>query len=129
MDDSDVDVIVADATLFDRLWGLLLEWRYPWHLRRWSEAEGEWGLRLAENFMAGHCVPQDIRRIPVGAERHRRELRMIAHNWFSAFKSTSTRPELGFRDYKGRLYRSWTFATKYHVSGLELLLRKAEEME
>jgi hypothetical protein len=118
---SDVDVIVADEALFDRLWGLLLRWRYPWHLRRWSDPEREWGTRLLENFILGQCEPHRIRFARLGSTRHRRELLAFADQWFSAFKSTSRYTELAGRDFKGRLYRSWQFATMYHAFGLRHL--------
>lgn len=118
---SDVDVIVADEALFDRLWNLLLRWRYPWHMRDWSDGEREWGTRHLENFIAGHCEPHRIRFARLGFPRYRRQLLDFSNQWFSAFKSTSRHPELAGRDFKGRLYRSWRFATKYHAYGLRLL--------
>lgn len=122
-DTSDVDVIVVDEILFDHLWELLLKWRYPWHMRHWSDAEKEWGTRHLENFIAGHCEPHRIRFAPLGSQRYRKQLLEFSDAWFSAFKSTSRHQQLASRDFKGRLYRSWDFATKYHVYGLYHLSR------
>ena len=121
---SDVDVIVADEPLFDRLWDLMLKWRYPWHMQHWSRAEQAWGTQHLENFIAGHCMPHLIRKARIGFPPYRRQLLDFSHTWFSVFKGAGRYPELADRDFKGRLYRTWAFATKYHTYGLRMLSRQ-----
>jgi hypothetical protein len=121
---SDVDVIVTNETLFDQLWDLMLKWRYPWHMQYWSTAEQAWGTRHLENFIAGHSMPHLIRKARIGSPRHRRQLMDFSHKWFSVFKNTGRYSELAGRDFKGRLYRTWPFATRYHTYGLRRLSRQ-----
>jgi hypothetical protein len=121
LDTSDIDILIADEKLFDQFWQLMLKWRYPWHMKHWSEAERAWGTRHLENFIAGYSEPHGIRFARLGFRRYRTQLLDFSHRWFSAFKSTGNYPELAGREFKGRLYRSWTFATKYHAYGLRLL--------
>ena len=120
-EDSDVDVIVADEALFDKLWGLLLSWRYPWHTRNWPPGERDWALFYLENFMAGHWAPHQLGRPKTGVAEYRRLLLQFRDRWFTAFKSTSRYPALAAREFKGRLYRNWEFAKRYHAYGLMLL--------
>lgn len=124
LDTSDIDILVADETLFDRLWELMLKWRYPWHMKHWSEAERAWGTRHLENFIAGHADPHLIRFARLGFRRSRTQLLSFSYSWFSAFKSAAEYPELAGREFKGRLYRSWSFATRYQAYGLRLLSQK-----
>lgn len=120
-DDSDVDVIVTDEAFFDRIWKQLLSWRYPWHLRNWPEGDRTWGNQYLENFLAGHCDPARIRASGFGDGSARRALRDASAKWFNAFKAIGQLPDLNGRDFKGRLYRSWDFATRYHAYGLSVI--------
>jgi len=124
LETSDIDVLIADEKLFDQFWQLMLQWRYPWHMKYWSDAEREWGTRHLENFIAGYSDPHAIRFARLGFNRYRTQLLQFSHTWFSVFKSTGRYPELAGREFKGRLYRSWSFATKYHAYGLRTLSQK-----
>jgi hypothetical protein len=123
-DTSDVDVLVADEGLFDRLWDLMLKWRYPWHMKHWSEAEQAWGMRHLENFIAGYSEPTTIAKARLGFPRYRRQLLAFSYAWFSAFKTAGSHSELAAFEFKGRLYRTWRFATRYHTYGLRRLSRR-----
>jgi hypothetical protein len=125
LETSDVDVVVANERLFDELWALLLDWQYPWHLRKWPQGEQGWGLEWLEGFIAGWCQPTNILFGGVVRPRSYPPIRDFSRRWFDAFKSTATHPELAGRDFQGRLYRSWEHAIRYQVSGLNEVLRQA----
>lgn len=124
LETSDIDILIADEKLFDRFWQLMLKWRYPWHMKHWPDAERAWGVRHLENFIAGYSDPHGIRFARLGFRRYRTQLLDFSYRWFSAFKAAGNYPELAGREFKGRLYRSWSFATKYHAYGLRLLSQK-----
>jgi hypothetical protein len=131
-DTSDIDVIIADARLFDRIWEMLLRWRYPWRLAEWPPAEHDWVTGHLESVFAGYFLPDKLTlgglkprrakgRSNKRLRRHRDAVLKVRNDWFAAFKTTSRYPELGGREFKGRLYRSWAFATTYHMYGLQQL--------
>jgi hypothetical protein len=135
-DTSDIDVIIADEKLFDRIWEMLLRWRYPWRLAEWPKAEHEWVTGHLESVFAGYFLPHNLTlgglkprrsrgRANRSMEYHRDAVLQLRHDWFTAFKTTSRYPELGHREFKGRLYRSWAFATTYHIHGLQKLALSA----
>ena len=81
LDTSDIDILIADEKkLFDRFWQLMLKWRYPWHMKHWSEAEREWGTRHLENFIAGYSDPHGIRFARLGFRRYRTQLLDFSHS-------------------------------------------------
>ncbi len=122
-DDSDVDIIVADETLFDSVWRMLLLWKHPWHMQYWTPALREWGTRRLEDFLAGHVKVNEL--VLTGGQRlYRDELREFKDLWFRTFKGAGQyRADLAGFEFKGRLYRSWAFATIYHAEGLKRLTR------
>jgi len=123
-DSSDVDVVIVDLGLFDELWNVLLDWRYPWHLRKWPEREREWGLGWLERFVCGWCDPIDIMFGGIVAPRSYPPIRDFSRRWFDAFKSLATHPDLAGRDFVGRLYRSWDHALRYQSNGLNQVLKR-----
>ena len=116
---SDIDVIVIDHGRFEEIWKVLLDWRYPWHLRKWASIEKIWGIERLEQFICGWCMPSEIKYHGLASPRLLRPLRELSANWFDSFKSLSRFPPLASRNVNSRLYRSWDHAMRYHVWSLE----------
>jgi hypothetical protein len=123
-DYSDVDVVVVDTTKFEAIWTLLLDWRYPWHLRKWPELERQWGLARLENLICGWCIPDEIRAPGLSPTSLPPPLRAIAQHWFDSFKSLGQHPTLASRAFNARLYLSWEFVQRYHVWSLKVVQQK-----
>jgi hypothetical protein len=120
---SDVDVVVVDSRWFDTIWDLLLDWRYPWHLRKWPPRDHEWAVARLEDFICGSCTPHRIRYRGLKGDHLIEPLRDISNKWFDTLKSLGNQPGLRGREYNGRLYRTWDHAIRYHVYGLREILR------
>ena len=120
---SDIDVVVVSDTLFDATWRLLLDWRYPWHLRKWSKVDHDWGIRILEELVCGWCNPKYIEPPTLTSRAQVTPLRDFSWRWVNAFQSAGgLHPELSTHNLEGRLYRTWDHAIKYHVSGFKLIL-------
>lgn len=117
-DTSDIDVIVVNEELFDRIWMTLLEWQYPRRLVQLGHVEGEWAQRRRKDIYWGWLVPSEIRYDGLSFPDVLRPLRDISAQWFNAFQSLSLYPDFAARTISGRLYRSWEHALRYHVDGL-----------
>ncbi len=119
-DESDLDIVVVDEELFNRLWMALLKWNYP---RRYSwlpPDDWEWVKKRQKDIYWGWFLQADVR----GHYRRvtpRRPLQVwqeFSTRWFNAFKSLSLHKELARWQVKGRLYRTWDHALLYHTDGL-----------
>lgn len=120
--ESDIDVVVVDAALFDECWMTLVQWNYL-RPNRMEPAERQWARARSDDVYWGWLAPDKI-NFPgsLGTPHALRGLRDVTTRWFNAFRSLSLRrPELAARDINGRLYRTWGHAVEYHVSGLRQL--------
>ena len=123
-DDSDIDVLVVDPALFDRVWFTMLDWHYPRRRVRLDGVEGQWtGTRRKELYW-GWFVPDKIRYEGLAFPQCLKPMRDISTNWFNAFQSLGLVRELSSRDISGRLYRTWEHALAYHVDGLRQIRSK-----
>jgi len=121
--ESDIDVVVVDARLFDDSWETLLTWNYP-RRRRLPQAEWRWARNRQDDLYWGWFSPHRIRFEGLSFPESLQPLRNLATAWFAAFRSLSRYPELAGREVSGRLYRSWDHALLYHVDGMRRLARR-----
>ena len=123
---SDIDVVVVSEALFDEVWAGLQKWRYPWHLRRWEKSrEGPWGKERLEELVLGWCNPIKIDPPTLGAREPAQPLRDFAWRWLAAFNSVGrSYAALARRQFTGRLYRTWEYATRYHAYGFGEVLKR-----
>jgi hypothetical protein len=115
---SDIDVVVVDERIFDRMWITMLRWHYP---RRVVGLEGPdlpWVGERRKDLYWGWFVPDRIRYEGLSYPDDLRPLRDLKTQWFNAFQSLGREPALARRRVSGRLYRSWDHAQLYHVDGL-----------
>jgi len=124
---SDIDVIIIDETLFDRIWKVILEWHYP---RRYNglryKADRYWAGCRKRDIYWGWMTPDRLRFDGISFPTVLRPLRDMSTRWFNAFRSLSRHPELAGRKVSGRLYRSWDYAYMYHFNGLRLIKEKIQ---
>lgn len=124
LDSSDIDVLVVNEALFDRIWMTLLEWHYPRRLMQLGRVEGEWAQLRRKEIYFGWIIPDEIRYEGLSFPHVLKPLRDISAQWFNAFQSLSLYPEFAARTISGRLYRSWAHALRYHVDGLRQIHNK-----
>ncbi len=117
-DQSDIDVLVVDEGLFDRVWATVLKWHYPRRLSDLGRVDGGWARERRKDLYWGWFVPDKIRFNGLSFPDVLKPLRDISTGWFNAFRSLSQYPEFAGRDISGRLYRTWDHALLYHVDGL-----------
>lgn len=120
---SDVDVVIADEGLFDRVWFALLKWHYPWKYRL-PKADWHWATRRYEDVYWGHISLSRIRQEAWPLRGELTELRDLAGIWFEAFKGLGREAQFSPYDFSGRLYRSWNHALQYHVDSLQRVRAK-----
>ena len=117
-DESDVDVVIVDEALFDRIWFTLLRWHYPRRLKRLAGVDRGWSVDRQRSVYWGWFVPNRIRYDGVSVPTALEPLRDLGTQWFEAFRSIALNPRLAGRDFGGRLYRSWEHVMLYHTDGL-----------
>ena len=115
---SDIDVLVVDSGLFDRIWTAVLKWHYP---RKGSQLGGQdapWMRNIRRHIYWGAIMPNNIRYVGLSLPEVLEPIRDLSTAWFDAFHSLSLYPEFSAWDISGLLYRSWEHARLYHVEGL-----------
>ncbi len=115
---SDIDVLIVDQVLFDKIWMILLDWRYPLRLTTLGKVLGEWDRNRRREIYYGWLVPSDIKYDGLSLPESLKPLRDISTKWFNTFQSLSQYPEFASRNISGRLYRTWEHALRYHLEGL-----------
>jgi len=128
-EESDIDVLVVDESLFDRLWLTLLKWQYPRRLVQLGRPDAEWASCRRKEVYWGWLTPDRIRFEGLSFPDELRPLRDISTRWFNAFRSLSEYREFAARNVTGRLYRTWHHAFLYHVEGLRQIREKCRRTE
>jgi hypothetical protein len=120
-DTSDIDLIVVNADLFDRLWIALLVAAYP--REPILQRMGGWLNDRRNELYTGWLSPLKVRvdSTILGA----RAQPVLAFNvlWFNALKQAAQHAPRRHEDMKGRLYRTWRHAELYHLHSLGALRR------
>ena len=114
--ESDVDVAVISSQLFDLIWSRMLEWRYPWHVRKWHERDKRWGYSYLENHFVGWVEPHRIRVEVAGFKQVPQPIQAIANTWFDTFKRAASLKPIRGHDANGRLYRSMDHFTTVRLN-------------
>jgi hypothetical protein len=119
-DDSDLDVIVVSASLFDSVWYTVTGWHYP---RRYRLAgkDRRWDARRRDDLYWGWFRPDAIRYDGLSLPEALLPLRDLSARWFEAFQSLSQYDTFATRRIEGRLYRTWEHAFLYHLASLRKL--------
>lgn len=116
-DTSDIDLVVVNAGLFDQLWLALLDAAYP----RPPTNTGGW-LRARKNELYTGWLSPTANRLDrriYGAKAD--AVLNISLQWFNALKNASAHPPRRHESIKGRLYRTWQHADRYHLYSLATL--------
>lgn len=129
-EESDIDIVVVNETLFDEVWSILLKWHYP---RRYTGLENiansRWAGSRQKDIYWGWLSPDEIRYEGLFFPNALKPLRDLSTAWFNAFRAFSHYPELAGRVMRGRLYRTWNHALLYHAEGLRQLKEFLREIE
>lgn len=117
-DVSDIDVLVVDESLFDKVWLSMLNWHYPRKGFALGGADGRWAKNRRKELYWGWFVPDEIRFSGLSFPSILKPLRDISTAWFNLFQSLSLYSEFAGRNVSGRLYRTWDHARLYQEHGL-----------
>lgn len=115
-DESDIDVLIVDASLFDQLWISLLTAAYP--REPLVHRIGGWLENRRNDLYTGWITPHNIHldiRI-VGAKA--KPILDLKTRWFNALQRASRFPPRRHAGVRARLYRTWRHAELYHLHGL-----------
>jgi hypothetical protein len=116
-DGSDIDVVVVDDGLFDRVWHTLLQWHYP-RRRDLPSADWAWCTARRKELYWGWFVPNKIKFAGLSLPSALKPIRDCSTLWFNTFQSLTDYPEFSKRQVNGRLYRTWEHVHLYHTEGL-----------
>lgn|GEM_PF-925976 len=119
-DHSDIDVIVIDADLYDRVWLSILRWHYR-RRHQLPPADRRWDAERRDGLYWGYLNPVGFRYRSLSRSRQLNPARDVSTNWFNAFQALGLLPELAGRNVGGRLYRTLKHAILYHDHGLRQL--------
>ena len=121
-DDSDIEIVVIDRTLFDHFWITMLQWNYPRRYRLGGD-DWKWARSRMTDLYWGWLEPGKIHFEGLSFPGALRPLRNISTNWFNAFRSLSHYLEFVRRNVSGRLYRTWKHSLLYHKNSLQELTK------
>jgi len=121
-DTSDIDVVIVNADLFDRLWLALLEAAYP--RAPITNKLGGWLGRRRNELYTGWLTPLEIRLDSKIVGARAKPVADFNSRWFNTLKQAARYPPRRHEDITSRLYRTWRHAELYHLSSLAAL-RKA----
>jgi hypothetical protein len=60
-ENSDIDVLIVDYEIFDKMWTTLLKWQYPRKGQDLGGEEGKWARERRKELYWGWFVPSEIR--------------------------------------------------------------------
>lgn len=118
LDSSDVDVLVYDRDIFDRVWMSLLVWHYQGKSERLYRPDRDWARKRRRAVYLGRFEPLRMRYSGLSFPKSLVPLRDLYTAWFNAFQSLSVLPDFATRRASGRLYRTLNHGRLYHVDGL-----------
>jgi hypothetical protein len=124
-DTSDIDVVIVNADLFDRLWLALLDAAYP--RPPITEKFGGWLQTRRNELYTGWLTPREIRLDVKTFGSKARPVLDFRTRWFNALKKASQYPPRRHEDITGRLYRTWRHAELYHLHSLTELRKTLTE--
>jgi hypothetical protein len=124
-DTSDIDVVVVNEELFDRLWLALLDAAYP--RGAINTKFGGWLNTRRNELYTGWLTPLEIRLdLKIFGSKAKPVLDFNVR-WFNALKKASRHPVRRHEDITGRLYRTWRYAELYHLDSLATLRKTLAE--
>ena len=123
-EESDIDVVVVNETLFDQLWIALLVAAYP---RLAVNREiGRWDVPGRAELFAGWLTPTAIHMDWRIVGQRGVPLSHFKRQWFDALKLAARHSIKPHNDIQGRLYRTWRHAELYHLFSISELRRSLE---
>jgi hypothetical protein len=120
-DTSDIDLIIVNSDLFDRLWIALLVAAYP--RPPITQLVGGWLKNRRNELYTGWLTPLEIRLDVTIIGAKARPVLEFNVQWFNALKEAARHAPRRHEDITGRLYRTWRHAELYHLQSLAALRR------
>lgn len=125
-EESDIDVVVVNAALFDSLWIALLVAAYP---RLYANRGiGGWDVPGRTELFAGWLTPTAIQMDWKIIGQRGVPLSQFKQKWFDALKLAARHSTKPHNDIQGRLYRTWRHAELYHLHSIAALRRSLERV-
>ncbi len=126
-DESDIDVVVVNAELFDWLWIALLVAAYP--RMAGNRGIGGWDVPGRAELFAGWLTPTAIQMDWKIIGQRGVPLSQFKRKWFDALKLAARHSTKRHNDIQGRLYRTWRHAELYHLFSIAELRRSLEKAQ
>ncbi len=120
-DESDVDVVVCDAEMFDRIWFQLLQWDHPNRYGGVYGLERDTVVKWRKDIYWGWVRPDKLMTPSLNRRRGLKSVQEIGSRWFETFKLVANHPPLFGREISGRLYRTLEHVIMYHADGIRRL--------
>jgi hypothetical protein len=114
-DESDIDVLIVNASLFDQLWVALLTAAYP--REPLAHRIGGWLENRRNDLYAGWITPSSI-NLDITIVPKAKLILDLRARWFNALQRASRFPPRRHSGVRSRLYRTWRHAELYHLHGL-----------
>jgi hypothetical protein len=114
-DESDIDVLIVNASLFDHLWVALLTAAYP--REPLAHRIGGWLENRRNDLYAGWITPSSI-KLDITIVPKAKLILDLRARWFNALQRASRFPPRRHSGVRSRLYRTWRHAELYHLHGL-----------
>jgi hypothetical protein len=126
---SDIDIVVVNPQIYDRLWWLLSSWSFPWRPGGWPNEKRNWARDRLERAFHGWIEPELFFYWELGRRVTPPALRDVRVEWFNALKQLSQNAPLAGHDCQARIYRSWPHAARYHEWSLNQVLSQVRHKE
>jgi len=117
-DTSDIDVLVHDRRMFDRIWMSLVRLHYRGRSEGVYRPDRGWAAERRKNVYLGWFEPDRMNFRGLSLPKSMIPFRDVATLWFDAFQSLSVYPEFASRRVSGRLFRTLKHGRLYYVDGL-----------
>ena len=114
-DESDIDVLIVNASLFDQLWVELLTAAYP--REPLAHRIGGWLENRRNDLYTGWITPGSI-NLDITIVPKAKPILDLRARWFNALQRASRLPPRRHSGVRSRLYRTWRHAELYHLHGL-----------
>ena len=123
-EESDIDVAIVSAELFDKIWLTILRWNYAYPRRHQLEPPNQaWVRARRHDIYWGWFRPDEMKWTGLWRKSKLTAVQEVRAAWFNTFRELGLYREFAGRDVHGRLYRTWEHAVEYHADGVRKIAK------
>jgi hypothetical protein len=124
-EESDVDLVIVNAELFDWVWLSLLQIAYP--RPPISHKTVAWLTETQRGVYTGWFEPLELKYDLNIYGRIAEPLADFRYRWFTSLKKSARFVKRRHDDVKGRLYRTWQHVDLYHLDSFKALRKTLKD--